>query len=81
MAARASKKKTFQERMDDLAHLVEELEGGDLDLEAAIKKYEEGRVLERELLAELKSYEKRLDVLMNDGESGRVEPAADPPPP
>ncbi|HMS18695.1 MAG TPA: exodeoxyribonuclease VII small subunit [Planctomycetota bacterium] len=66
MTARANKQKTFQERMAELAALVEELEQGDLDLEVAIQKYEEGRKLEKALLLELKGYEKRLDVLMRD---------------
>jgi exodeoxyribonuclease VII small subunit len=52
--------------MAELAALVEELEQGDLDLEVAIQKYEEGRKLEKALLLELKGYEKRLDVLMRD---------------
>ena len=66
MTARANKQKTFQERMAELAALVEELEQGDLDLEVAIQKYEEGRKLEKALLLELKGYEKRLDVLVRD---------------
>jgi exodeoxyribonuclease VII small subunit len=75
MTARANKPKSFQDRLSQLSELVEELESGDLDLELAIQKYEEGRKLERALLIELKGYEKRLEVLMRDedGEDHPVE--------
>ena len=67
-AKKTSKKKTFQERMEFLEEIVESLEDGELDLEDAISRFEEGRKLEKELLAELASYEKRLDKLLADGD-------------
>jgi exodeoxyribonuclease VII small subunit len=37
--------KTFEQSMKQLERIVQELEGGDLPLETAIKKFEEGMKL------------------------------------
>ena len=58
---KAGKNKPFRERMDALSGLVEELERGDLDLEAAITRFEAGKKLHQELLQELAAYERRLE--------------------
>ncbi len=61
-------KKTFQDRLDDLTGLVEELERGELSLEDAIQRFEAGRNLHKELLEELDSYEKRIEKLVKDAD-------------
>lgn len=54
--------------MESLQGLVEKLEGGDLPLEEAIDRFEEGRKLHRELLAELDTYERRLEKVLAEPE-------------
>ena len=68
-AARPTKrKKTFQERLEELQTIVEELESGDLSLEEAIARFEAGQKLHALLQKELQSYEKRIEKLVGDGE-------------
>ena len=73
------RKKTFQERLEELQSIVEELESGDLSLEDAISRFEAGQKLHARLLEELDGYEKRIEKLVkgSDGED-RLEavPAA-----
>jgi len=60
---------TFRERLDRLNAVVEELEQVDeLDLEVALERFEEGRRLHSELLAQLAAFEARLEPLVQDGE-------------
>lgn len=65
-----AKKKPFKGRLDQLTELVEDLERGELDLEDAILKFEQGKNLHQELMDELGAYEKRLEKLVrgSDGE-------------
>jgi exodeoxyribonuclease VII small subunit len=68
---RPEEAQTFQQRLEKLRALVEELESGDLPLEAAVSRFEEGRKLRQSLQAELDAYEKRLEVLTKeDGAEG-----------
>lgn len=62
--AKAQKKKPFKQRLDQLTELVEELERGELDLEEAIQRFEQGQKLHQELMDELGNYEKRLEKLV-----------------
>ena len=59
-----AKKKPVKGRRDQLTELVEDLERGELDLEDAILKFEQGQNLHRELMDELGAYEKRLEKLV-----------------
>lgn len=69
---RAAESSTFQQRMEKLRLLVEELEGGALSLEEAVSRFEEGRKLRASLQADLDTFEKRLEVLTKDeGAEGR----------
>ena len=71
-------KRSFRERLDALSALVEKLEAGELSLEEAIDRYEEGRRLHRELLDELAAYERRLEKLVQmPGGDDCLEPAED----
>ena len=59
-----ARKKPFKQRLDELTDLVEDLERGEIDLEEAILKFEQGQNLHRELMDELGAYEKRLEKLV-----------------
>ena len=61
-------KKTFEQAMGQLEKIVDELETGDLPLEQALKKYEEGIQLSKFCSQKLDETEKRINVLMQDGD-------------
>ena len=64
-------KKTFEQSMKQLEQIVQELESGDLPLEKAIKKFEEGIQLSKYCSQKLDETEKRITILMQDSE-GKV---------
>ena len=61
----------LEKALTDLENLVEELESGDLPLEKAMKKFEEGIKLTRSCQAALKDAEQKVQVLLKSagGES------------
>jgi len=61
-----SPKKTInlEKALADLEQLVEELESGDLPLEKAMKKFEEGIKLTRGCQAALKETEQKVEILL-----------------
>ena len=61
-----SAKKTInvEKALSDLEVLVEELESGDLPLEKAMKKFEEGIKLTRGCQAALKDAEQKVEILL-----------------
>jgi len=61
-----SAKKTInvEKALSDLEDLVEELESGDLPLEKAMKKFEEGIKLTRGCQAALKDAEQKVEILL-----------------
>lgn len=60
----ASKKINLEKSLSDLEALVEELESGDLPLEQAMKKFEQGIKLTRGCQAALKEAEQKVQILM-----------------
>ena len=64
--------KTFEQSMKQLERIVQELEGGDLPLETAIKKFEEGMKLTKSCSEKLDETEKKVSILMKSTE-GRIE--------
>ncbi len=58
-------KQTFEEAMKQLEQIVQELESGDLPLEKAILKYEEGVRLSRFCSEKLDETEKRITILQD----------------
>lgn len=58
-------KQTFEEAMKQLEQIVQKLESGDLPLEKAILKYEEGVRLSRFCSEKLDETEKRITILQN----------------
>jgi exodeoxyribonuclease VII small subunit len=57
------KKKTFEEAMETLETIVQELESGDIALEKAMKRFEEGVKLSKFCSAKLDETEKRITLL------------------
>jgi exodeoxyribonuclease VII small subunit len=60
--------KTFEQSLKQLEQIVQELESGDLPLEKAIKKFEEGIHLSKFCSQKLDETEKRITILMRDSE-------------
>jgi len=58
-------KQTFEEAMKQLEQIVQELESGNLPLEKAILKYEEGVRLSRFCSEKLDETEKRITILQD----------------
>ena len=60
----AEKKINLENSLANLESIVEELESGDLPLEKAMKKFEEGIKLTRGCQAELREAEQKVDILL-----------------
>lgn len=59
-------KKTFEQSLQALEKIVDELESGDLPLEKALKKFDEGMALSRQCSALLDETEKKVAQLIGD---------------
>jgi len=59
-------KTTFEQSMKKLEQIVQELESGDLPLEEAMKKFEEGIKLSRLCSKKLDETEKKTTLLLQD---------------
>ena len=59
-----AKKINLEKSLADLESLVEELESGDLPLETAMKKFEEGIKLTRGCQTALKEAEQKVEILL-----------------
>ena len=57
-------KKTFEQAMKQLEKIVQDLESGDMPLEKAIKKFEEGSQLSKFCSQKLDETEKKITILM-----------------
>ena len=66
-------KKTFEQSMEQLEQIVQELESGDLPLEKAIKKFEEGIQLSKLCAKKLDETEKKVSLLLEDGQGNITE--------
>jgi exodeoxyribonuclease VII small subunit len=88
MAARKTAKKTpeeaqetpptFEESMERLANIVEELEGGDLSLEDSLRFFEEGVRLARSSQTRLDEAEARVEELLGMSEDGPITEELEP---
>jgi exodeoxyribonuclease VII small subunit len=65
-------KKTFELAMKQLEQIVQDLEAGDIPLEKAIKKFEEGIQISKFCTEKLDESEKRITLLMRDSEGKRI---------
>ena len=64
-----SKKNTqgIESRLTELEEILEELESGDLELDQALKKFEQGVKLSRECQKTLEDAELKIKILMDNG--------------
>jgi len=60
--------KTFEQSLKQLERIVQELEDGDLPLEKAIKKFEEGVELTKFCSQKLDETEKKISILLKNAE-------------
>lgn len=67
-----AKKMTFEDSMTQLEKIVEDLEAGDLPLDTAIKKFEEGVRLSKFCSDKLEETEKKISLLVKD-QAGAIE--------
>jgi exodeoxyribonuclease VII small subunit len=69
----AEKNINLEKSLTDLEELVEELESGDLSLEKAMKKFEEGIKLTRGCQAALKEAEQKVEILLKSAGGETLE--------
>jgi exodeoxyribonuclease VII small subunit len=69
----SAKKFNLEKSLADLEDLVEELESGDLPLEKAMKKFEEGIKLTRGCQAALKEAEQKVEILLKSADGDELE--------
>ena len=65
-------KKTFELAMKQLEQIVQELESGDMPLEKAIKKFEEGIKISKYCSDKLDESEKKITLLMRDPDGENI---------
>jgi exodeoxyribonuclease VII small subunit len=58
----------FEKALEKLETIVHELEEGEVSLDAALEKYEEGIGLTKECRKQLQEAEKKVEVLLKDAE-------------
>jgi exodeoxyribonuclease VII small subunit len=61
-------KQTFESAMKQLEQIAQELEAGELSLELAMKKFEEGIQLSRFCTKKLDETERRITILLQDSD-------------
>jgi exodeoxyribonuclease VII small subunit len=66
-------KKSFEQSLKQLEQIVRELESGDLPLELALKKFEEGMDLSKFCSQKLEESERRITQLMQNSSGAVVE--------
>ncbi|CAN5449700.1 hypothetical protein BH20ACI1_BH20ACI1_21210 [soil metagenome] len=64
----AEKKQSFETSLKELEKIVRGLEEGDLSLEESLKLFENGVKLSRECQERLNQAERRIEVLLKDGD-------------
>ncbi len=69
----AAKKINLEKSLAGLEELVEELESGELPLETAMKKFEEGIKLTRGCQAALKEAEQKVQILLKSAGGDELE--------
>ncbi len=66
------KKQSFETSLKELEKIVRGLEEGDLSLEESLKLFENGVKLSRECQERLNQAERRIEVLLKDGDGNPV---------
>ncbi len=75
--ADASDGTTFEEALQRLEAIVDRLEEGDLELEDALAAFEEGVALAKRCAGQLEDAERRIEVLVREGEKWVARPFAE----
>lgn len=65
---------SFEAALERLEEIVERLEDGDLELEAALAAFEDGVALTRRCAGQLDDAERRIEQLVQEGEKWLVRP-------
>lgn len=68
-----NKEINFEDTMKKLENIANELEKGDLDLDTSVSKFEEGMKLSKKCNEILENGEKRISILINNGEDIKEE--------
>ena len=68
-----AKKINLEKSLAELEELVDELESGDLPLEKAMKKFEEGIKLTRGCQAALQEAEQKVEILLKSAEGEELD--------
>lgn len=63
----------FEDALNKLERIVDDLENGELKLDDAIKKYEEGMKLSSLCNKKLNEIKKRIDILVKDSSGNLIE--------
>lgn len=63
----------FEVAIKNLEQIVQELEKGDLNLDESVKKFEEGMALSKKCTKILEEAEKKITILIKDGEDVKEE--------
>ena len=61
--------KSFEEMMKSLEQISQDLENGELTLDESMKKFEEGMQLSKKCSEILENAEKKIKILIKDGEN------------
>jgi exodeoxyribonuclease VII small subunit len=69
-----SERLSFEAALGRLEEIVDRLEEGDLELEAALSAFEQGVALSRRCAEQLAHAERRIEVLVREGESWQAHP-------
>ena len=70
---------SFEEALERLETIVEELEAGSLTLDQSLARYEEGMRLSKRLTRTLDQAEKRIERLVEEGGEPTIRPLEDDP--
>ena len=68
-----STEKTFEEMMNKLEEISQDLENGELTLDESMEKFEEGMKLSKKCSEVLENAEKKIKILIKDGEDFKEE--------
>ncbi len=70
MVAQKEKALPFEEALDKLESIVDQMEEGELSLDDMIKCFEEGNKLSKYCNSKLKSFEKKIEILTKEDSEG-----------
>lgn len=63
---------SFEEKIEKLRKIVEDLEGGDLPLKESLEKFQEGMSLVKQCYDELETAELKIEIITGKGKDGGV---------